>query len=153
VAAFVRALTAEIIKKGHQIPGGCQTPLDREAAVADKAAVRALGKSPDDYVTSYVGKGAEPIHAIGCIRQSVLPRWDLIGRRLVYPEPITLADATIFVAGWEGTHRAANWTRIAAKPLLPVATFGYAAEEVYRTELDEFVTHYGSRVSRNEYEQ
>lgn len=64
-----------------------------------------------------------------------------------------LADAAIIVAGWEGTHRAANWARIAKKPLLPVATFGCAAEEIYRTELDEFNAHYASRVTRNEYEQ
>ncbi|GJD63990.1 nucleoside 2-deoxyribosyltransferase [Methylobacterium frigidaeris] len=153
VIAFVRALSAELIRKGHKLLGGCQTDLDKEAAVAAEAAVRALGKSPDDYVISYVGKGAEPVHKIGSIRQSALPRWDLIGHRLIFPEPIVLADATVLVAGWEGTHRAANWARIAAKPLLPVATFGLAAEDIYQSELDQFDLRYASRVSRSAYEQ
>ncbi len=153
VASFIRALAAEVIKQGHKLLGGCQTPLDREAAIAAEAAVRALDKSPDDYIISYVGKGSNPIHTVGSVRQSALPRWDLIGHRLVYPEPVMLADAVITIAGWEGTHRAANWARIAAKPLLPIATFGLAAEDIYRSELDEFEVRYASKVSRNEYEQ
>jgi hypothetical protein len=153
VAAFIRALAAEIIKRGHKLLGGCQTDLDREAAIAGEAAVRALGKLPEDYIISYVNKGAAPVHTIGSVRQSALSRWDLIGHRLVYPEPVALADVVILVAGWEGTHRAANWGRIAGKPLLPLATFGLAAEDVYRSELDEFEVRYASRVTRNEYEQ
>jgi hypothetical protein len=153
VASFVRALAAEIIKQGHRLLGGCQTELDREAAIAGEAAVRALGKLPEDYIISYVNMGSDPVHTIGSVRQSALLRWDLIGHRLVYPEPVKLADVVILVGGWEGTHRAANWARIAAKPLLPLATFGLAAQDVYRSELDEFDVRYASRVTRNQYEQ
>lgn len=152
IPPFVRALAAEIVRQNHVLLGGCQTQFDAEAASAGADAAAALGKDPEEWIVSYVGKGTPPVHAVGSIRQSQLPRWDLIGPRLIYPEPVAQADAVILAGGWDGTHRAANWARLAGKPLLPVATFGLAAAAIYQSELQEFKTRYANRIRRNEYE-
>ena len=135
VREFVRALAREVVAEKHVLLGGCQTELDHVAAEAAEAAAMETGRALVECIISYCGKGAAPVHALGSVRESALPRWDIIGPRLVYPEPIKLADAVVLVAGWEGTHRAANWARIASKPLLPVATFRLAAAEIYGSEL------------------
>ena len=51
------------------------------------------------------------------------------------PEQIDLADATIFVAGREGTFLAKNWAFYARKPILGVPRFGGAGETIYDQEL------------------
>ncbi|MDX1980271.1 MAG: hypothetical protein SFV51_08380 [Bryobacteraceae bacterium] len=152
IPVFVRALAAEVIRQNHVLLGGCQTRFDAEAAKAAEAAARTAGKQAEDWIVSYVGKGTVPIHDIGSVRQSQLPRWDLLGPKLVYPEPVAQADAVILVGGWEGTRRAANWARLAGKPVLPVATFGLAAAEIFETELQDFKTRYSTRVRKNDYE-
>ncbi len=58
--------------------------------------------------------------------------------RLRVPEPIEQADAVILLGGFKGTHRAANWARIARKPILPIPRFGGAAKDIYHEELDSF---------------
>jgi hypothetical protein len=75
-----------------------------------------------------------------------------MGTKLVFPEPVEQADAVIILGGWEGSRRAANWARLAHKPILAVATFGLAAMEIYAGELDDFKGRYGGRIRRDEYE-
>jgi hypothetical protein len=96
--------------------------------------------------------GQNPAYDFGNIRQSQLRNWDIGSKRLRVPEPIQLADAVILVGGFDGTYKAANWTRIAKKPLLPVTRFGGTAEEVYSEELDDFEIRYGSHISKGEFE-
>lgn len=152
IRQFVRALAGEVVRQGHVLLGGCQTELDRELAEAAAAIAPTAGKLIDDCLISYVGRNNQPAHGLGSVRQSQLPRWDLLGPRLVYPEPVAQADAVILIGGWDGTHRAANWSRIAGKPLLPVAAFGQAAAEIYAGELEEFRSRYGARIRKDEYE-
>ncbi len=152
IRIFARALATQVIRQGHRLLGGCQTELDAEVASAAKKAAEAAGKSVADCVVSYVGKETKPIHSIGSVRRSELLRWDLIGTRLTFPEPIAQADAIILIGGWEGTRRAANWARLAERPILPIATFGLGAAEIYQTELDQFKPRYGSRIKRSDYE-
>ena len=152
VRVFCRLVAYEIVRQGHTLLGGCQTTLDAEAASAASEAAVAAGKKVEECVISYVGSEATPKHDTGSVRKSQLPRWDLVGAKLVFPEPVALADAVVIVGGWEGSRRAANWARLAGKPILPVATFGLAAADVYSTELDSFKTRYGSRVRKDEYE-
>jgi hypothetical protein len=149
---FVRALSAEIIRQGHSLLGGCQTPLDEEAAKAAEAAAVAAGRPAEECIISYVGKDATAVHSIGSVRMSQLPRWDLIGPKLVFPEPVAQADAVIIVGGWEGSRRAANWARLAGKPILAVAAFGLAAADIYVSELDDFKARYSARIRKDEYE-
>jgi hypothetical protein len=51
------------------------------------------------------------------------------------PEQIEQADATIFVAGHNGTFLAKNWAFYARKPILGVPRFGGAGETIYDQEL------------------
>lgn len=56
------------------------------------------------------------------------------GRRSNIPEPIDQADVLILLGGFgdaTGTYTAANWARQAGTPLLPVATFGMAARNLF----------------------
>ena len=52
------------------------------------------------------------------------------------PEQVDKADATIFVAGHEGTFMAKNWAFVARKPILGVPRFGGAGETIYDNELE-----------------
>ena len=69
------------------------------------------------------------------------------------PEQVQQADVVILVGGFEGTFRAANWGRIAQKPLLPFTAFGGAAENIYNQELNHFEEKYAGLVAPLEYEQ
>ena len=70
---------------------------------------------------------------------------------LFVPEPIELSDAVILVGGFDGTYSAANWTRIAKKPLLPITRFGGTARQVYKQEYNNF-DRYRGRISKADYE-
>jgi len=54
---------------------------------------------------------------------------------LEVPEQIGLADATIFLAGSEGTYWSKNWAQFARKPIVGVPRFGGAGETIYLQEL------------------
>jgi hypothetical protein len=96
--------------------------------------------------------GRAPAHTFGNVRTSQLVDWELGNPRLRVPEPIDSADAVIVVGGFLGTHRAANWARINAKPLLPIPRFGGAAEKIYSEELQSFGDLYSSKITKNEFE-
>ena len=85
---------------------------------------------------SWITSETKPIHAVGRRTRSVVGNWGQIPRGYAFPEPVREADFVVIVGGWNGTHFAATWARIANKPLLPVATFGGAAKEIYNEELD-----------------
>ncbi|MFN6337968.1 MAG: hypothetical protein ACK41W_04455 [Cyanobacteriota bacterium] len=54
---------------------------------------------------------------------------------LEVPEQIALAEATIFIAGSEGTFWAKNWASFARKFILGIPRFGGAGETIYNSEL------------------
>jgi len=68
------------------------------------------------------------------------------------PEQIQLADAVILVGGFDGTFRAANWARISKKPLIPVASFGNAAAQIFEQELNDFDIHYAERIDKLDFQ-
>jgi hypothetical protein len=148
---FAELLGREIISEGHVLYNACLTSFD--AAIAESAyqTAKKEGKKPDERIVSYLLPGQELAHERGKILQSQLRNWDLGGRRLRVPEPIQFSDAVILIGGFEGTYRAANWTRIAQKPLLPITRFGGTAAQVYREEYDHF-DRYQGRISRADYE-
>jgi hypothetical protein len=148
---FAMLLGREIILQGHVLLNACLTSFD--AAIAESAyqTAKKEGKDPNKQLVSYALPGQELAHELGNILQSQLQNWELGGARLRVPEPIQLADAIILVGGFEGTNRAANWARIAHKPLLPVTRFGGTAEQVYREEYDHF-ERYKGRISKSDYE-
>lgn len=69
-----------------------------------------------------------------------------------FPEPIREADAVVIVGGWSGTQYAATWARLANKPIVPVATFGHAAAEIFSDELQNFDRRYANRIALDDYE-
>jgi hypothetical protein len=153
LAVFASYLSEEIIERDHILLGGCQSDLDK--AVAEVAQRKAIekGKDPDECVISYVGENTHRAHNFGRILQSELREWNLIGSRLMFPEPLVQADAVVVLGGFEGTLRAVNLARLLDKPILPVASFGLAAAEIYRVELESFEARYASRVRRSDYER
>ena len=154
---FAELLGREIISEGHVLYNACLTTFD--AAIAESAYQTAEeeGKDPNERIVCYVLRGEEGqegqelAHEFGNILQSQLRDWELGSRGLFVPEPIQLSDAVILVGGFEGTYRAANWTRIAKKPLLPITRFGGTARQVYKQEYDNF-DRYRGRISKADYE-
>ena len=154
---FAELLGREIISQGHVLLNACLTTFDAAIAESANQTAEEEGKDPNERIVCYVLRGEEGqegqelAHEFGNILQSQLRDWELGNRGLFVPEPIQLSDAVILVGGFEGTYRAANWTRIAKKPLLPITRFGGTAEQVYREEYDNF-DRYQGRISRADYE-
>lgn len=150
---FGRALGEGIVTQGHNLMTGCQTELDK--VVADGAGDWLIGSAEDDAerIVSYVRRGQTPVHDRGSILQSDLPDWDIGGLEPNPPEVVRYSDAVILMGGFLGTHKAANWARLTRKPLLPFASFGGMAKEVYGVETTRFDEVYAERVSRLEYDQ
>jgi hypothetical protein len=154
VQAFCRALAAALFENGHVLLMGCRTELDRMLAEAAHEKLTELSApEPDAQLISYVLSGTEPVHEYGTILKSRLMDWEIGAASFYIPEQVQQADAVILVGGFDGTFRAANWARIAKKPLLPLTAFGGAAETVFAQELNEYETKYAGLVTQLEYEQ
>ena len=135
---FVAALGIEIVKRGHVLLNGCRGSVDKEIATAALGWLSKNGGNPDKSIISYCAKSSAPVHRIGRVRQSSLPDWQMNHPELRIPEQIEQADATIFVAGHDGTFLAKNWSFYARKPILGVPRFGGAGETIYDQELARF---------------
>ena len=152
VAEFAKAIGAEIVRQGHVLLSGCRTHLDGLVAEAANEILVGEAQDPKMRLISYVLEKADPVHNFGKVRQSRLVDWELGSPGLMTPEPIDLADVVILIGGYEGTHRAANWSRIAGKPLLPITRFGGAARQIYYAELDRFSRTYAPKIEKTDYE-
>jgi hypothetical protein len=133
---FVCTLGREIVKRGHVLLGGCRSSVDQELARAAHEWLTSNKGNPEQQIVSYCLRSDQPVHRFGRVRASELSDWQMNHPRLVAPEQIELADATIFIAGNEGTFWAKNWSFYARKPILGVPRFGGAGEEIYRQELE-----------------
>jgi hypothetical protein len=150
--SFVAALGREIIGRGHILLGGCRTALDAE--VANAAAAMAVQRKidPRRVIRSWVTKSTTPSHGAGEIVRSRVADWGHVPRGFAFPEPIQEADVVIIVGGWDGTHYAASWARLSNKPLVPVATFGLAAAEIFEDEVSSFERRYSTRLTLDEFQ-
>ncbi len=127
---FAALIGHEIVARGHVLLGGCRTGLDAEVANAAVETASELGLDPRRVVRSWVSKTTtKPCHSVGEILK-----------------PIQEADVVIIIGGWDGTHYAASWARLANKPLVPVAAFGLAAAEIFKDEIANFDRHYSTRL-------
>jgi hypothetical protein len=149
---FAAVLGEEIIKRGHVLLGGCRTALDAEVASAAEKASLERKLNPRTVIRSWVTKSTKPKHNKGEIVRSRVNDWSQVPRRYMYPEPVKQADVVIIVGGWDGTHYAASWARLAGKPLVPVAAFGLAASEIFEDELSDFENRYAARLTIDEYQ-
>jgi len=109
--------------------------VDKEVAVAAKAWLDSNGGNSDASIISYRLRSYQQVHEIGRVRLSSLPDWMMNHAELRVPEQIELADATIFIAGRDGTFLAKNWAFYARKPILGIPRFGGAGETIYDQEL------------------
>lgn len=148
---FCQSLGREIAVRGHTLLGGAQTVLDK--TVASAAAEQLNGDAVAQRIQSWVARGKEPTHSIGRVMKSIRPSWDPGDSIRGVPEPIDRADVVILIAGYHGSRRAYWWASAAHKPVLPVAYFGGAAEEIYELELEVFDRKYGRRMRKEDYEQ
>jgi hypothetical protein len=152
-ARFATALGRQIILGGHTLLGGCRTSLDAYVANSAAEAAKIKGWDSKKLIKSWLAKSTpKPVHSQGALMRSEVQDWAQIPRGLVFPEPIQEADVVIIVGGWAGTHYAASWCRLAGKPLLPVASFGGAAADIYRDELAMFERRYGTRLPPEDYQ-
>ncbi len=152
LASFASDLGASLVGHGHTILGGCRTKLDAVIAKAAADAAMADQKDPRAVMRSWVTTSTEPSHQHGEITRSLLDNWTQVPLRHKFPEPVREADAVIILGGWEGTHYAATWARLANKPLVPVAAFGLAAADIYIDELQDFERKYAERIAPQDYE-
>jgi hypothetical protein len=145
-------LGREIIAQGHVLLGGCRNSLDAiitEAAL-EEAQVRQLELRR--VIRSWLSKAKSPAHANGEIVRSRMVDWGQIPRGYIFPEPVQEADVVIVVGGTDGTQFAASWVRLANKPIVPVATLGRSAAEIYQDELSVFDRRYAARLSVDDYQ-
>jgi len=149
---FAGAIGREIVMRNHVLLGGCRTALDAAVAEAAAEAAKAQNLDPRRYVRSWVTTSTKPTHTEGEIIRSRMGDWRNVPRGLVFPEPFQEADVVIIIGGWDGTHYAASWARLANKPIVPVAAFGLAAAEIFEDELSSFDRRYSNKIALDEYQ-
>lgn len=149
---FAAALGRKIIERGHVLLGGCRTTLDAIVARSAAEAAREKKLEPRRAVRSWVTASTSLSHSEGEIIRSAVSDWKHVPRGYTFPEPIHEADVVILLAGWDGTQYAATWARLANKPLVPVASFGLAAAEIFRDEMANFERRYAAQVPSDEYQ-
>ena len=151
-AAFAAAIGREIVLRGNVLLGGCRTSFDATVAEAAAEAAMTHNLDPRRCVKSWVTTSTTPTHSAGEIIRSRMGDWRSVPRGLIYPEPFQEADVVIIIGGWDGTHYAASWARLANKPIVPVAAFGLAAVEIFDDELASFDRRYSSKITLDEYQ-
>lgn len=149
---FIARLGEEIVERGHSLLTGCRSSLDQTIAEAAHGYLQAKELDVREQLISYRLKKDQPAHRFGRIQVSRLSDWELNHPDLSPPEQIAEADVTVFVAGSEGTFIAANWARIALKPILGVALFGGAGAEIFEKERDRFRQRYSQVVSPEDFD-
>jgi hypothetical protein len=135
IVQFARELADALVRKGHQLRCGNMSSLDEVVIESACLAAKSRGLDPEHVVVSYHPKDIAPRVPIGAVSGSALEDWSsMAGRRPAVPEPIDQADVVILLGGYgdaSGTYTAANWARQSGTPILPVATFGMAAEHIF----------------------
>lgn len=131
---FTAALGTAIARQGHVLLTGCKSSVDQEIAVAAQEWLTGNAGNPKDRIISYCLESDKPVHSVGTLRRSALSDWGINHPELVVPEQIDKADATIFVAGGEGTFWAKNWAQFAKKRILGIPRFGGAGHTIYIKE-------------------
>lgn len=150
---FLSTFAHELVERGHRLLGGCRNDMDRIIAEQVNERVAMKGLNTAEFITSYVGSDKPPIHQFGRIIRSRIHSWtSLASPGLEVPETIQEADVVIILSGREGTKCAANWARIARKPILPLTIFGGAAMEIFEEEISQFEIRNRTFLDRKEYE-
>jgi hypothetical protein len=145
--SFIQRLGERIVERDHILYTGCRGSLDQAIAEAAGQWLERSGRDADKQVVSYRLKNDPPVHRVGRIQVSKRMDWELTHPDLDSPEQIADADVAIFVAGGQGTFHAANWARIADKPVLGVAQFGGSGAAIFERERARFEKRYAHLVT------
>lgn len=151
-STFVTQLGEQIVGRGHTLLTGCRGSLD--LAVAEAAYKQLVTKKLDvgRQLISYRLRHSSPDFRLGKILVSKLIDWDLTHPDLIPPEQIDEASVALFVAGSEGTYFAANWARIADKPIFGVAQFGGAGAKIFERERARFQQRYAQSLEPTDFD-
>jgi nucleoside 2-deoxyribosyltransferase len=146
-----RALGKAIASSGHILLNGCYNRFDRFVAEAAAQVAETQGLSAATVVHTYVSPGCKPSHRLGQLLTLNVPSWDPGQPDWGIPEPLRECEAVVVMGGGPATHRVVHLSRLAGKAILPVAAFGGAAKEAFRTEWSRFDAFYGGRVSKDDF--
>ncbi|MEM7429298.1 MAG: hypothetical protein AAF441_24700 [Pseudomonadota bacterium] len=151
IAIFGQQLACQVARQGHTLVCGNLTSFDKTVIEA------ACDEISDEHqclkrVKSWRPLGSNEFTNRGAVFNSKLPHWNEVGPVLRYPEPIEHSDVVILVGGWEGTHTAATWAKLANKPILPVASYGEAAAEIYDSDRDLLPSLFGRKADSPDFD-
>lgn len=149
---FTRILGKELMRQGHTLINACQNEFDSILAESAFETLQNTSESSKNRIIGYVADGKQSSHKYGKILFSELKDWELGGPRLRIPEPIEAAEVVIIIGGGDGTQKAANWARIAKKPILPIVKFGGAGKVIYQEERNNFYKSGMINITLSEFE-
>ncbi len=141
---FVTKLGELIMQRGHVLLNGCRGSLDKRIAESANSWLEKNGGNPQSQIISYICEGQEDkqVHKVGKILNSDYKDWGFGKETPEIPEQIAHADVAIFIAGNEGTYVAANFARLAGKPILGIGTFGGSGQKLHKVEKKNFADNY-----------
>jgi len=149
---FVQRLGERLVEREHILLTGCRGSLDKMIAESAGKWLKENGRDARKQIISYRLKNDEPAHRIGRIQVSKRTDWELTHPDLDSPEQIADADVAVFIAGGQGTFHAANWARIAEKPVLGIGQFGGSGEAIFEKERERFDKRYGYLVTIDDFD-
>lgn len=150
---FVERLGQLIVEREHILLTGCRGSLEKMLAETVDACLREKGLDSRKFIINYRLRNDKPSHRVGRIHFSKRVDWEKLDHPdLDPPEQIAEADIAIFLAGGQGTYQAANWARIAGKPVLGIALFGGAGSEIFTSERRNFQMKYSQLVSLEDFD-
>ena len=149
---FVQRLGERIVEREHILLTGCRGSLDKMIAEAAGQWLKKNERDARKQIISYRLKNDEPAHRVGRIQVSKRADWELTHPDLDSPEQIADADVAVFIAGGQGTFHAANWARIAEKPVLGIGQFGGSGEAIFEKERERFDKRYGYLVTIDDFD-
>ena len=149
---FVQRLGERIVEREHILLTGCRGSLDKMIAEAAGQWLKKNERDARKQIISYRLKNDAPAHRVGRIQVSKRADWELTHPDLDSPEQIADADVAVFIAGGQGTFHAANWARIADKPVLGIGQFGGSGEAIFEKERERFEKRYGYLVTIDDFD-
>lgn len=146
---FVEKLGKIIMERNHILLSGCSGSLDKKIAESAAFWLENNEKKANNQIRSYILDGEEDkqVHDVGDIIISEFKDWSLKHSKLNIPEQIAKADVAIIISGSEGTNIAANFARIAEKPILGIGMFGGSGYQNHREYKKVFKKKYAHFLS------
>lgn len=123
---------------------GVARGVDQMFAKGASEALTEQGKRVRDYLTCYTGRGYARDHEYGRILESKFS-----SRSQGVPELITDSDVAVLIGGHKNTMYLGVLMLLEGKPLLPVASSGGAAADLYNLVMSRFEKSFGIQLDRD----